>query len=373
MSRRPLRRLLPALLVFVSAAAHAESPPSPCSRRAEIRPRTGALPVDAPALVFLPAQGWNFHPIGDYAIELRDQDPDVVPVTIDQDGDAYLIRPGRPLRGTELSVRFRDVCTAGGGFSTTERKVPLAPAATPPASIGTAGLRGGADFGPLGLPACLPAPVSMVVDVQMSPALQAYRELTRWEIGYRGQTTWVGYGDLQTSGQVAYVPLEDSCGRDDRSVGGPLVLRAHVAGAGDLPPVQMTIDALCPYYGTEKQPPACSGTDGGTSSSPGSPDGGSTPGARGGGCQLGGDNPATGSLLLTLIGLALALRSGSLSPKKQRRRAPGVSPAPLRLGVQSMGGISPSRPCRPSRHRHRHRRPPPVHRAWASRPPAPRW
>lgn len=255
-------RLLPSLVALpcLSAVALAESPPSRCYRRAEFRPpeetfRKGSLPANAPAMVFIPSQGWGAHPVQDYEIELRDQDQTVVPVSFEAEGDRYLIRPARAMNGPQLSMRYRDLC---GSFPATYTfPVTVTAPAALPTSAGTARLRNEhADYS--GLPSCLPAKVHMVVDVTMSPELRAYRGLTRWEITYKGKTTTVAYGDLQSSDEVAYVQLEDLCGPGVESVGGPVTIAAHVAGAtSDPPPLQLTVNARCPYFGTEKAPPAC--------------------------------------------------------------------------------------------------------------------
>jgi hypothetical protein len=99
--------------------------------------------------------------------------------------------------------------------------------------------------------------------------------LSRWEITYKGKTTPVAYGDLQSSGEVAYVLLEDVCGPNVESVGGPLTIAVHVAGAtSDPPPLQLTVSARCPYFGTYKAPPACSSVEPGPVEPAPSPDGG---------------------------------------------------------------------------------------------------
>jgi hypothetical protein len=260
---------MPLLLVVgvvlgARGAAWAETPGSPCLTRADLRPRPASygapLPVNAPALVFFPPSGWNYHPIADYEIELRDQDPDVVPVTFQAEGnDIFLIRPGRELRGAELTVKYKDFCIPLYGMN--EQKVALAPASPLPTTIGTAALRGSfADYGGGTQPPCLPAPVHMVVDVTMSPELAAYRGVARWTVTYNGRTQLVKYGDLQMSDKVAYVQLDDTCGPTTERVGGPVNIAAHVAGAtSDPPPLELTVDARCPDYMSPKAPPPCNG------------------------------------------------------------------------------------------------------------------
>ena len=224
------------------------------------------MPSNAPALVFYPAVGWVPQAVADYQIEVRDQDDTVVPVTLEAEGRGHLIRPMRPLRGMALKVRARNFCTSFPSIM--EQTIPLTPPSPLPTAIGTARLREEARFS-AGLPRCLPASVHMVVDVTMTPEMQAYRPVSRWDITYRGKTTRVEYGDLQSSLEVAYVLLEDTCGPDTETVGGPLTIAAHVAGAGsDPPPLEVTISSRCPYYGTEKMPPPCSSVDAGEPSHP---------------------------------------------------------------------------------------------------------
>ena len=218
--------------------------------------------MNAPALVFMPPVGWGLRPIADYEIELRDQDQNVVPVTFTPDGAHHLVRPSRELQGAQLSVRYRDFCTSFPTTSTTT--ISLAASSPLPTTIGSAALREPiARY--LGDHArCLPAGVSMVVDVRMSPELQAYRGVTRWQITYNGRTRSVEYGELQTGVDQAYVALEDTCGSSTETVGGPVTIAAHVAGAtSDPPPLTLMVSARCPDFGSPKAPPRCPSVDAG--------------------------------------------------------------------------------------------------------------
>jgi hypothetical protein len=240
----------------MGAPARAETPPTnSCYQPQRFVPAVGSLPSDAPAFVFIPEQGWTVRPIADYEIVVRDQDQNVVPVTFEAEGRNYLIRPSRPFRGDRLSVRFHNFCP-NIPIAVEEVAIDVGPASALPTTIGTGMLR--EPVAHYSFLPCLPSQVWMQVEVRLSPEMQAYHAVSRWEVSYRGQTRRIGYGEAQTGDGVVYLGLEDVCGVDTRSVGGDVTIAAHVAGASSDPaPLQLTVEALCPDYQSPKPPPSC--------------------------------------------------------------------------------------------------------------------
>jgi hypothetical protein len=329
---RPL--LAVGVLLAARGAAWAEAPSNPCTRTPGLRPGSdgfrGTLPVNAPALVFFPPTSGSYRAFTDYEIELRDQDQDVVPTTFMSDVDGFLVRPGRELRGGELTVKYKDFCIPF--HSIKEVKVGLTPASPLPTTIGTATQRDAVARYTGAGPTCLPAPVQIVVDVRMSPELAAYRAVTRWQVDYRYKIERVAYGELSMSDEVAFVGLADVCGPNIERVWGSASIAVHVAGASsDPPPLELMIDARCPDFGSPGAPPACNGQPPGPSNNDGGSsiqDGGTASSARARGCHLAGSpgGAAVGDRL-AWVGMALltALALVGISQARAKRANPTVS------------------------------------------------
>jgi hypothetical protein len=269
--------LAAALLTPVAALApaRAESPGSPCTRWPAVHPSNYTrLPRNAPALVFVPPQGWFVFDgsADDYILSLQTPDGNVVPTSLARDGERTLIRPKQPLTGMQVILRYRNVCTAYTSIGSSDARIELDAEAALPETIGSL-VPATAARREREVPwdaACTPpaSEVYIPLEIKMSPGLSAYRGVARWEVSYRGRTQSYDYGELvagTSDGRSAFLSLKDDC-TGVESVGGPLEVKVHVAGATvDPPALFTTVTASCPALPgpQDKGPPACSPFDAG--------------------------------------------------------------------------------------------------------------
>lgn len=261
--------LLAASTLASTPSARAESPPQRCSRWPAAFPTAlDSLPRNAPALVFLPGMGWFDGPVDDYMLSLQEPDGNVVPATLVREGEYTLVRPSRALRGSEVNLRYRDLCSYYAPAPEIVHKVRLDPESAPPTTIGA--LVAPVDATRVdvyGQPACRPtsAKVSLAIGLELSPALAAYKAVARLEVSYGGKTKSFDYGYFSSQGKNVTLPVDAECPPGATMVGGQVTVKAHVAGAASDPPaVSIVVNARCPVAGP-KDPPDCSSIDGGQS------------------------------------------------------------------------------------------------------------
>lgn len=265
------------LAILATPRAHAESPPRPCYRDAEVFPRTtGSIPAGAPALVFLPARFVSERPISAYALELRGPSGEIIAHTLEADGQAYLLRPVTALELGRYQVQYTDLCSY---YSPTQKRtveVKVEEAVALPTRVGDprAGSAPAVRFKGIYEPKCQPAEVIINFVLDLSPEMAAYKEVVRYEVAYKGKSRTLFYGEAHAFDRSVRLEVEDSCNLREL-VGGEVIVTAHVAGAASDPaPLRFQLTATCPGIGSEPKPPmdarpplpTCGSTDGGSGS-----------------------------------------------------------------------------------------------------------
>ncbi|HEY0715577.1 MAG TPA: hypothetical protein VGF45_23045 [Polyangia bacterium] len=248
-----------AALVY-AGVARAESAANPCWQLAEVRPLpTGSLPRNAPAILFRPPRGWSDGPVENYDLTLQESDGNVAPATARFEGDDVLLRPQRELKGGEVTLRYRNVCNTLNPMG--EQRIRLDPPSQLPTSLGT--IRSEAEITVAGGAACaVNTRASLVIRIDLTAEMAAYRDVARWQISYKGQTRLVDYGGLTDANRaVVQFALDDDCaGRD--AVGGSVTVRAHVAGAEtELEAASGTVSGRCPAPPPARNCPFDAGPD----------------------------------------------------------------------------------------------------------------
>jgi len=229
---------------------------SACYDEVQVWPHSGLdVPADVPALVFKTARSPSVRTIDEYMIELRGSDGAVVPYTAVADGDEgfYLLRLAGPLELGTLQIKYLNLCSpVPGTFTTSTAYVVPSPGA--PASIGTATatIVGSVD------PCSLPAEVFFYVNVQLDPAMAAYKSVTSWRVSY-GSVSGHGYGFGDFGPDSLQYTVGGVC-EAGQEVTVPVTIGGRIAGASsDLPDLLVEARYVCPLPGTGV---AC-GQDGG--------------------------------------------------------------------------------------------------------------